>query len=409
MKQNPFEVLKFREYTLLWVGQNISRIGSEIQNVAVIWHLYQLTHSPLSVAVIGLCRFIPVLIFSPFAGVIADTHDRKKIILIAQVFMTLFAFLLGLITFLNVDSPILIYILLFASYITWAFDNPTRKAIVPLLVPREYILHAYSLQTTFWQIMGLIGPAIGGFAIVYIGIANIYFLNALSYAAVVIVLFLMKPLDIVVVKKAKISFSSMFDGFRFVKQNTIIWNTMLLDFVATFFGSATTLMPFFAQDILKVGPQGLGILYASPSLGATVAGLGISSLKKVTHQGALILGSIMIYAAAVICFGLSKSFYLSCFFLMFIGAGDMISMVLRNTVRQLLTPDHMRGRMVATNSIFATGGPQLGEIEAGLFATAFGAPISVVVGGAATLVITLLIALKVPRLRKYQGNEHIVI
>jgi MFS family permease len=361
------------------------------------------------VAVIGLCRFIPVLIFSPFAGVIADTHDRKKIILIAQVFMTLFAFLLGLITFLNVDSPILIYILLFASYITWAFDNPTRKAIVPLLVPREYILHAYSLQTTFWQIMGLIGPAIGGFAIVYIGIANIYFLNALSYAAVVIVLFLMKPLDIVVVKKAKISFSSMFDGFRFVKQNTIIWNTMLLDFVATFFGSATTLMPFFAQDILKVGPQGLGILYASPSLGATVAGLGISSLKKVTHQGALILGSIMIYAAAVICFGLSKSFYLSCFFLMFIGAGDMISMVLRNTVRQLLTPDHMRGRMVATNSIFATGGPQLGEIEAGLFATAFGAPISVVVGGAATLVITLLIALKVPRLRKYQGNEHIVI
>lgn len=201
------------------------------------------------------------------------------------------------------------------------------------------------------------------------------------------------------------SFTAIMDGIRFVYKSPILLSTMLLDFLANFFSSATTLLPIFAKDILKVGPQGLGFLYAAPSAGSVIAGLIIASLGHIRHQGKVVIGGVLLYGAATIGFGLSNMFILSLIFLSLVGVGDMISTVLRNTIRQLLTPDHLRGRMVAVNMIFVQGGPQIGETEAGIVAALFGAPFSVVSGGIAAVLITLFVAMKVKSLRNYQGNE----
>lgn len=183
---------------------------------------------------------------------------------------------------------------------------------------------------------------------------------------------------------------------------------MLLDFFATFFSSATVLLPIFAKDILAVGPKGLGILYAAPALGAVIAGLIVSSLGHLKNQGKILLGAIIIYGMATIFFGISRSFFLSLIFLFLTGVGDVVSTIIRNTIRQLTTPDYLRGRMVSVNMIFFMGGPQLGEAEAGILAAAIGTPASVVVGGIGTIIATLMLAFFIPKLKNYQGNKVVV-
>jgi len=198
---------------------------------------------------------------------------------------------------------------------------------------------------------------------------------------------------------------SLKEGLNFVKKTPLIYSTMLLDFFATFFASATVLLPIFALDILHVGPQGLGLLYAAPALGAIIAGLITSSLGHFKNQGKILVTAICFFGLGTILFGISRNFYLSLFFLMIIGAGDMVSTVIRNTIRQMITPDSLRGRMVSINMIFFMGGPQLGEAEAGFLAALVGTPFSVIVGGVGTIVATFFLIKMVPKLLHYQGIE----
>jgi MFS family permease len=202
-----------------------------------------------------------------------------------------------------------------------------------------------------------------------------------------------------------VSLKAMLDGFRFVKSKTIIWSTMILDFFSTFFASATALLPLFAEDILHVGPTGFGILAAAPSIGAVLSGFLIAHFGIIKQQGRLLLFAVALYATATIIFGLSKIFLLSFLALFLIGFGDSISTVIRNTIRQLSTPDHIRGRMTSVNMIFFMGGPQLGEFEAGVLAAAVGGPISVVIGGIGTLIVVAIVSAKVPVLRNYTGEK----
>ncbi len=196
--------------------------------------------------------------------------------------------------------------------------------------------------------------------------------------------------------------SALWEGIRFVRRSEILFSTMLLDFLATFFSSATALLPIFANDILRVGPQGLGILSAAISLGAVIAGVGMSFAGDTKKKGAVLLAAIMVYGIATILYGLSREFAVSFVFLMFIGAGDTVSTILRNTLRQLVTPDHLRGRMSGVLQIFIQGGPQLGELEAGIVAALIGAPLSVVTGGAATVILVAVTVWLVPQLRAYR-------
>lgn len=408
-KNSPFYVLRHRNFRLLWIGLLISRIGSEMQVVGMNWHVYLLTGSAFSLGIIGLSRFLPVFMFSLIGGMTADIFNRKKIMFIAQVIMTLCALVLTIATMQGFVSPLLIYVTIALTSFASAFDTPSRQAIVPLLVPKNEFVKATSLNTTMWQAAIVIGPSLAGFTIAYLGIGYVYLINTISFIAVIIAIVLMSPIPQIIQEKVEFNIESIKEGLSFVFKTPIIVSTMLLDFFAMFFASGTVLMPIYAKEILNVGPEGLGFLYAAPAIGAVVAGLYLSAKEQVKNQGKILLSSVMIFAIAMILFGISKNFLLSLVFLCITGAADAVSSVIRNTIRQLKTPDHLRGRMVSINQIFFYGGPQLGEVEAGIIAGFTSAPIAAVTGGIATLVATGIIAVVVPQIRKYKGHEHVEV
>ncbi len=403
-KLKAFASLRFPEFRLYYTGTVLSEIGSQMQLVAINWQIYELTNSAVSLGLIGLAGFLGVIIFALPAGLLADKWDRKKLLMISQLLPCLFSLLLAITTFNGATQPWMIYLVVFLTFAARSFQGPTRQAIIPQLVPKDYLINAFSLQTISRQLSLVIGPAIAGFMIQYWDVGSIYFLNTVSFVLYIATL---APLKIMMHDKAheiSYSFKSMWDGIHFVWTNPILFYTMLLDFIANFFSSATTLLPIFAKDIFAVGPQGLGFLYAAPALGSIIAGLVMASLGTIRNQGKIILSSVILYGAATALFGLTNSFYLAMILLSLVGVGDMISTVLRNTIRQMITPDHLRGRMLAVNTLFIQGGPMIGETEAGFVAHFLGAPFSVVSGGIATVFATLFIWWKVPQLRNYHNH-----
>lgn len=376
-----------------------------MQVVAINWQVYELTNSPASLGLVGLSGLLAILIFALPSGLIVDKLNRKKILLYSQIFPAVIALILTAMTFYKTINPLSIYILVFLSFAARTFQGPARQAIIPQLVTKPFYLNAFSLQTMSRQISLMIGPAIAGFVIEFSGVGNIYLFNALTF---VIYVFTLLPINIKPHAKASgvsYSFQSLWEGVRFVLSSHILIYTMVLDFIANFFSSAATLLPIFAKDIFLTGPKGLGLLYTAPAIGSTIAGFILATVSNIKNQGKAILGGVLLYGAATAAFGLSNSFILALVFLSLVGAGDILSTVLRNTIRQILTPDHLKGRMVAVNTIFVQGGPMAGEAEAGFVAHFFGAPFSVVSGGIITVLLTILIAFKVPKLRNYQSPK----
>lgn len=401
----PFSALKYRDFKLMFFGSAISWMGSQMQIVAIIWHVYKLTNSPYSLAIIGFARFVPLILISPFSGMIADKYNRKKIMFFAQLISMTSSLLLAYFTFTNSITPLLIYIFLSLNSVGTVLDSPARQSMLPSLVPRESLMNALGLNSVMFQTSMVLGPSVAGFLLASTGLAFIYLLNTISFLAVIIALIFIKSEQRTGHTAMSLTLDSLKDGFKFVFTHPLIASTMLLDFFATFFSSATILLPIFAKEILLVGPQGLGILYASPSIGAIVAGLIFASFKHIKNQGKILLLAVMFYGLTTVLFGISKSFILSFLLLALSGAGDMISAIIRNAIRQLNTSDNMRGRMTSVNMIFYTGGPQLGEIEAGFLAGIAGIQQSVVIGGIATILFTAVTYALVPKLRRYQGNE----
>lgn len=400
-----FPALRYRDFRLLWMGQTLSTVGTQMQWVALNWHIYLLTHSPLALGLIGLARFIPILLFSPIGGATADTYNRKKIFFITQSILTALTAVLVVTTHIGVINPFIIYGITACVASLAPFDGSSRQALIPSLVDRKHLANAMSLNVIAMQVATIVGPAITGFLIAQSGVEIVYILNMLSYIAVFYALFLMKATGAILGAPSTVSFAAIKEGLHFVRHQTIIWSTMLLDFFGTFFSSATALLPIYAKDILHVGPQGLGILYAAPSIGAVLAGYSIAHLGTLRKEGKILLISISAYAVGTILFGLSKNLYLSLFALFVVGAGDSISTIIRNTIRQLQTPDYIRGRMTSINMIFFMGGPQLGEFEAGSVAALIGAPLSVITGGIGTLIAVGLVAYLIPRLRNYDAHN----
>lgn len=396
-----FTSLKISEYRNYFFGSFISETGNQMQIVAVSWQVYEMTRNPASLGLIGVANFLPILLFSLFGGLAADKIDRKKILIISQLASSSLAILLFLATFTQLINPWMIYLILFLSQVAGSFSLPARHAILPNLVPQKYFMNAVSLNTLQFQSSMMLGPAVAGFLIAGFGVGSIYLFNAVSYIIFVLALLTIKiPLNRER-KEIPFSYASIMDGVRFVFKTPILYTTMMLDFLATFFGTATILMPVFAKDILHVGPAGLGFLYSAPAIGGVIAAISLSFIHRIKNQGRVIVAAVLIYGFATIGFGFSKILLLSLFFLMLSGFGDMVSVIMRNTIRQMVTPDHLRGRMASIMRIFFQGGPQLGEIEAGFLAKAIGGPASVVVGGVGTVAITALIIWKNKSLRNY--------
>lgn len=398
-----FPALSHRNFRLIWFGQMVSFAGTQMQSIAINWQIYLLTNSALFLGLVGISRLVPILIFSMFGGIVADTHDRRKIMFVTQTTMMLSATALGLLTFLHVENPFFILLLTGVTAAASAFDAPARQSLTPNIVPREHLMNAMSLNNMMVQVASIAGPALGGFVIAGLGVSVVYWFNAASFLAVILALAAMRLEGLPQRNRANVNFASLIEGLRFVRHNSMVLSTMLLDFFATFFASANALMPVFAKDILHVGAEGLGILYSAESIGALIAGTGVSILGEMRRKGRTLLLAVGVYGLATALYGFSGNFFLSILFLMLVGAGDAVSTILRATIRQVITPDELRGRMTAANMIFFMGGPQLGNFEAGLLAATIGAPLSVVVGGVATVLFVALVAWQYPQLRRYDA------
>jgi MFS family permease len=324
--------------------------------------------------------------------------------LVTQLGMAVTAAVLAWLTFAGVQALWPVYLLAAIGAAFGAFDGPARQALIPTLVPVEHVPNAISLNTIMFQTASVLGPALGGLVIALWGVAWAYVFNAVSFLCVIAALLMMRDLaPRKAADRGAMSLAAAIEGLRFVFRTPLIRSTMLLDFFATFFASANALLPIFAQDILAVGARGYGILSAAPSVGAMLTSIALVPLiERMRHRGATMLWSVLGFGLATIGFGLSRSFALTFACLALTGATDTVSVVIRNIVRQLATPDSMRGRMTGVNMIFFMGGPQLGEMEAGLIANRWGAVVAVVSGGIGCLAATAWVAWRTPALRAYR-------
>ncbi|RIK27282.1 MAG: MFS transporter [Chloroflexi bacterium] len=373
-KPRAFNALRHRDFRLLWIGLLISVAGTQMQNAAINWQTYEISGSALALGGLGLARLIPIIIFSLWGGVVADTRNRRRVMMITQSVMMGSAFTLGLVTWLGIVNLWWIYGLGAVNAAAAAFDMPSRQSLTPNLVPREDLTNAVTLGSMVFQIASIVGPGIAGILIGQFGVGIIYWLNGLSFLALLGAIALMKTATPPKVSYSRAPLQTMLEGMKYVFQERIILSTMLLDFFATFFSGANTLLPIFATDVLRVGPEGYGILAAAESAGSVITGLVLSVWGDIRAKGAALLSGIAIYGAATIGFGLSETFALSILFLALVGAGDTLSTILRSAIRQLVTPDELRGRMTSVNMIFFMGGPQLGEMESGAGLTALRVP-----------------------------------
>ena len=402
---SAFAALRHRDFRLLWLGQIVSVTGSQMQFVAINWHVYLLTKSAFALGLVGLFRGVPIIICSLAGGVVADAIDRKRLMIVTQTVMLVSAALLTAGTLAGFENVWFIYLLSGIASAATAFDIPARQALMPTLVPMEDFPNAVSLGIIVFNVATIAGPAIAGFVLAESGPAVIYGVNALSFLAVIAALVAMrasgKP-DLQIERKDALSIAALKEGLRFVWQTPIIVQTMTLDFVATFFASATLLLPIFAQERLHVGARGYGFLAAAPAIGSVLTALLLARLGTLRRQGRLVVASVAIFGVATAAFGVSTVYWVSLLMLAITGAADTVSTVLRQTIRQLVTPDHLRGRMTSINMMFFMGGPQFGELEAGVVAGLIGAPLSVVVGGLGSLISAAVAAVKSKSLMEFE-------
>ncbi len=400
--------LKHKRFFYIWIGQMLSIAGTQMQITALLWHINQLDKNPIALGGIGAARILPVILFSLISGALADSFNRRTIVFFTQSFAALLALILGLLTQFGHVTIWYIYGITALQAITVAFDGPARQALVPNLVPARDLPNAFSMTSIAWQTGSILGPALSGVVIASMGQAAVYYINAASYLAAIIALILIGDVPQKISRKFDISLKSIGEGVHFIVGKPIILSTMLMDFVATFFASANTLMPIIANQILKVGVIQYGWLTAAQSAGAVLAAVVISQVKEIRRQGPVFLGCVVIFGLATVIFGMTASFVIAWIALAVTGAADSVSTIIRNTIRQLNTPDHIRGRMTSVNQIFFQGGPQLGEIEAGVVAQLFGAPFAIISGGIGCVLGMLLIVRKWPQLTTYNGDEHLV-
>lgn len=409
-KASSLAALRSRNYRLLWFGALISMAGSMMRGAALNWHVSLLAapdQKALALGGVGLARVVPIVVCSLIAGVAADAFDRRKVLLVTNAAMFCIAGVLAAMTLAGVHALWPIYLVSALSAAAAAFDNPARNALFPELVPREHLPNAVSLNSILFQTASVLGPALAGGVISVSSVAWVYVVDALSFAVLVVSLLAMRdvPSRQTGARLSAVPRAAM-EGLRFVFGRPLIRSSMLLDFFAKVFASATTLLPIFAQDILHVGAQGFGLLSSATAAGAVLASfVMVPAVERIERRGRTLIVAAVAYGAVTLAFGLSTSFWLSFACLFLGGCADMVSTVLRHVIRQLVTPNEMRGRMTSVNVMFFMGGPQLGELEAGLVAQAMGPIASVVSGGLGCIIAVLWIAARTPALTNYRREE----
>ena len=429
MKDDNYAVLRILDFRNFVIARFLAVVGIQIQAVVVAWQVFDKTNDPLALGLVGLFEIIPSISVALFAGHLADRKDRKKIVLICYTVL-----LLCSICLLILSTPILnianndvypIYGVIFISGIARGFLHPSLAAFMAQLVPKHLYPNSSAWNSIAWQVAAVCGPALGGLLYGFGGkVLPIYFDAQekfssggaiLSYSVdacllLCAILFYSRilPKPIPEMKKGDSIFDSLFTGFKFVFSNQVMLAAMSLDMFAVLFGGAVALLPVFAKEVLQVGPEGLGILRASPAFGAAIMAMILAYKPPKENSGIILLVAVGGFGLSMILFGISSYFYLSVFLLALSGVFDSVSVVLRSTIMQTFTPENMRGRVASVNSIFIGSSNELGAFESGVTAKFMGAIQSVLFGGAMTLLIVAVIAAKAPELRKlnFKDGEH---
>jgi MFS family permease len=380
--------------------------------VALGWELYERTGSAFALGLVGLATALPVVILALPAGDLADRMDRKRILVWCQIAFIVAGFALAALSYWR--GPIaIVYLVLLARGAAQAFNNPARQALLPQLVPPEVLGNAVTWASSAFQVAAVVGPGIGGIVIaIQKGATGAYVISSLLTVIYLWTLLEIRGLHPAALAgtadraslpsrpKEKMTLESLAAGMRYVRDTKVILAAITLDLFAVLLGGATALLPIFAKDILNVGPDGLGWLRAAPSVGALLVAIGIAHRPAMKRTGWTLLISVAGFGIATIVFGLSRSFTLSMVMLFILGALDGISMIIRSTLVQVRTPDEMRGRVSAVNSVFIDMSNELGGFESGALAALVGPVTAVVAGGVGTIVVVSAVAAAWPELRQ---------
>ncbi|WP_157208371.1 MFS transporter [Mariniflexile maritimum] len=406
-KTDPYAALRFKEFNIFLLVRFVLVFGWSMQFIVIEWEVYSLTKDPLSLGVIGLMEIIPAFTMALFAGHIVDQKEKRNLLLLCIATFSIISFGLFLLTWPTIVSgwttqTILycIYFLVFFGGFLRSFFGPTIFSLVALIVPKKAYPNAATWNSSTWQMASVLGPATGGFLIGWIGVhwslCIIFALIILSF----IILLQIKRKPILNPKIGEPVIESLKEGVRFVFKTKAILGAMTLDMVAVLFGGAIALLPIFAQDILKVGSEGFGVLRAAPAVGAFLTMLITAYLPISKNAGMKLLAAIFGFGVCIIVFGLSTIFWVSVIALFFSGVTDGVSMVVRQTILQLKTPDHMRGRVASVNSMFVGSSNELGAFESGITAKLMGTVTAVVFGGTMTLITVVTTGIVSPSFRK---------
>ena len=376
-----------RPFVLFWLARVFAMIAHQMLAVAVGWQVYTLTGRALDLGLVGLAQFLPSFFLVLVAGHVADHFDRRRVLQFCMLAEAAAALGLGIASALGVISEVVIFALIFVVGAARAFQMPTMQALLPALVPPQLLSRAIAANASAGQTAIIAGPALGG--IIYVaGPATVYAVSTALFVLTGLMIFLIR----IERRRAPASapgLSSVLEGIRFIRRQPAVLGAISLDMFAVLLGGATALLPIYARDILHTGPWGLGLLRSCTAVGALGVALWLAHHPLRGHAGRTMFGAVAMFGVATVVFGVSNSFTVSLFALLVLGASDMISVVIRQSLVQLQTPDHMRGRVSAVNSLFIGTSNQLGEFESGVMAAWLGVVPSVVVGGIGTLVVVL--------------------
>jgi MFS family permease len=430
---DPYAAFRFGDFSLFTAGNLLSIIGRLMLAVAVEWEVYARTHSATALGLVGLVIVVPVVTLSLPAGHLADRFSRKRIILVSQIFSMLTSVALALVSWKHLAIPAiaplresnrflaaiatiferhhpifhfddlsipLIYLLLLLGAMARTFSWAARSSFFPTLISRDAFANAVTWNSSIFQIGSVVGPALSGLLIAYTGFAVVYLIDALcSLSFFSLVLPIRRSTQRRDRSEAS-TWKSLLAGLRFVFGRKVILATITLDLFAVLLGGATALMPIFADQILHCGPVGLGWMRAAPAIGAFAMAMAVAHLRPMKQAGRNLLWCVSGFGIATILFGLSKTFWLSLGLLFLLGAFDSVSVIIRGSIVQLVSPDEMRGRISSVNNIFIGTSNEFGALESGLTAALFGPVISVVAGGIGTVLVVLGVALYWPETRK---------
>jgi MFS family permease len=392
-------LLKQRDFFLFMVGRLLANVGAQMQTVAVGWAVYSRTSNPLDLGWIGLSQFAPFVVLILPAGHFADHHDRRRIVTLCYFVQALCAVALCILTWANVAAVWPIFAVMTVLGVARAFAMPSSQALLPNLIPPEHFGRAVAVNSIAFQTSSILGPTIGG--LLLLGSVQIVFAAVVVCAvAAMVTMSRVRARPAAEHSSSEAELGSLLSGLQFVRSRPIVLGAISLDLFAVLFGGATALLPIYARDILHVGPTGLGMLRSAPGVGAVVCALWLTASPIKRHVGRWLFISVITFGLATMVFGIAKNFMLSLAALAVLGAGDMMSVFVRGYLVQLVTPDYIRGRVSAVSAVFIGASNELGEFESGVTAAWWGTVGAVIVGGAATVSISLLWMKLFPALRK---------